>query len=447
MGEPNILLDAMIEEAGMSHAGLAARLNQTGREGNRPLRYDHTAVARWIRDRAIPRGDVPEMICDVLGDRLGRVVTLAEIGMDQPNEPSDEPMPLPKVVGQATALWRGDAKHQLAGRDARTIQGPAAIAPVFDWENPPDDIDVSHHGAERVRRADIDLFQAMRSRYELMYRQVGGLPVRPRVVRFLNNVVAPKLRGTYSDDVGRDLFRAAGGLVALAGICAYDADLQSLSQRYLFFGLRMAKASGDRGFGGYVVALLANQAMYLGRQRLVLQYAETALRGARGHLTPALVTDLHSLQAKASARMGDRQGCHEHMRRSEAMAARINADDEPPETGYVQPGLVECQNADALRRLGDLQAAQNYAEEAVRTATHLRGQVHRLAGLSLILAERGDVEHAVTVGSQMVDLTRGVESWRLHDRVIGVRDALRPYASSAVVREFGDQVDSLHEPL
>lgn len=32
----------------------------------------------------------------------------------------------------------------------------------------------------------------------------------------------------------------------------------------------MAKASGDRGFGGYVVALLANQALYLGLHRQVI---------------------------------------------------------------------------------------------------------------------------------------------------------------------------------
>jgi len=82
-------------------------------------------------------------------------------------------------------------------------------------------------------------------------------------------------------------------------ICAYDADLQGVAQRYFFHALRMAKASGDPGFGGYVVALLANQALYLGLYRQVIQYAETALRGARQYLSPALVTDLSTMQALA----------------------------------------------------------------------------------------------------------------------------------------------------
>ncbi len=107
---------------------------------------------------------------------------------------------------------------------------------------------------------------------------------------------------------------------------------------------------------------------FLGLNRQVIQYAETALRGARQHLTPALVTDLSTLQAKAYARMGDRGGCHASTRWSEEMAARIRLSEEPSETGYVQPGLVEVQHADALRRLGDLTLARSYAERSVAAA-------------------------------------------------------------------------------
>src|SRR5579875_3179267 len=72
MTEPNILLDALIEEAHLSHAGFAARINELGRRRGIALYYDHASVARWIRDHAIPRGDVPEIICEVITARLGR---------------------------------------------------------------------------------------------------------------------------------------------------------------------------------------------------------------------------------------------------------------------------------------------------------------------------------------------------------------------------------------
>lgn len=100
------------------------------------------------------------------------------------------------------------------------------------------------------------------------------------------------------------------------------------------------------------MALLANQSMCLGRYRQVVQYAETAMRAARTHLSPALMSDLSSLQSRAYARMCDRSKCHEQMRLAEQLAQRVRAGEEPPETGYVQPGLTTIQYADALRQLG-----------------------------------------------------------------------------------------------
>jgi hypothetical protein len=446
MREPNILLDAIIDEAGMSHGGLAARVNRLGERDGLGLLYDHASVRRWIRDGTIPRGRAPELICEVLSVRLGRIVLLADIGMDLGAAGhADAGSPLAQVVDHAAALWRSDVKQAAALRAAEPVRGPAAIVPVFEWENPPDDIDVARRGGRRIDGAQVRFLRAARTRYERMYREAGGIPVRPRVVAFLNGQAAPLLKSGYDDATGRQLHRAVGGLTALAGICAYDADLQGMAQRYFFHALRMAKASGDRGFGGYVVALLANQALYLGLYWQVIQYAETALRGARQHLTPALVTDLSTLQAKAYARMGDRPGCHASMRRSEQMAARIRLSEEPPETGYVQPGLVEVQHADALRRLGDLTAARSYAERSVAAGgqSHVRGQVHRLATLATILASQGDADGAAGIAGQMLDKAVGMESCRIQDRIAAVRDAVTAVSDGAAARQLSERVDDV----
>jgi len=56
------------------------------------------------------------------------------------------------------------------------------------------------------------------------------------------------------------------------------------------------------------------------------------------------------------------------MTRAEDAAGRICPDQEPPETSYVQAGLVETQHADALRSLGDLTAARAYARQSVDVA-------------------------------------------------------------------------------
>lgn len=122
---------------------------------------------------------------------------------------------------------------------------------------------------------------------------------------------------------GRDrqeLHRAVGGLVAIAGICAYDSDAQGLAQRYFHQALRLAKASGDRAFGGYVIALLVNQSLFLGEHRQAVAFAEAGLRTAGTAISHALACDLHAMQAKAYGRMGDQAGAHRCLALAEAAA-------------------------------------------------------------------------------------------------------------------------------
>ncbi|MFV2199079.1 hypothetical protein [Nocardiopsis sp. LOL_012] len=255
--------------------------------------------------------------------------------------------------------------------------------------------------------------------------------------------VAPALHGSYSDEVGRHLFQVAASLTALAGVCAYDASRQALAQRYFVHALRMAKASGDRGLGGYVVALMSNQAMSMSEYRRVIQYTNTALRGARGDLSPALRADLSTMQARAFARMGDRPSCHAAMTEAETLAGVIRRGAEPEETSYVQEGLVEVQLSEALRQLDDLCAAEEYAMEAVSSAhlAHTRGQVHRYAGLAVIRAQRSRVDEALPAAWEMLGRVSGMESGRLNDRVRSVRNALDRRSAEPDVREFVEQAD------
>lgn len=428
-GEPNHHLDAALDRAGLSHAGLAKRL----RDQDPNLRYDHTSVARWIRDGATPRHPTPDLICAIIGERLQTTITLADIGMGITGQHTAQT--LTQAVNNAAATWRAD--HHRAPTTTRPAAGPAAVTPVWEWTSPPEDTDVTHHGRGRVDQAHIRRLTEARTRYQEMYRRVGGIPVRPRLAQVLHEQVAPLLRATYDDDLGRCLYRAAGGLAALAGVCAYDADEQGRAQAYLFGALRLAKASGDRSFGAYIVALLANQALYLNDSRLVVQYAEAALR-AGTNPGPALEADLHSLAGKAYARMGDVNGAHQHLRQAEATVERLHLAAEPAEVSYVVPGLVETQVAEALRRLSDLRGAQEYAERAVETApaTHPRGRVHRNAGLALILAARGNADEAAAVGERMLDDAQGMESGRIRDRVDTVTAALRPHHHEPAVAAF-----------
>lgn len=433
MAEPNILLDALLDRAGLSRAGLARQLN--GRDTE--LRYDHASVARWVRDHAIPRQPVPLMICQIIGDRLGVPVTTADIGMAHPGH--HEAPTAARLVDRAAAVWRGDRTGQ---HPTRPLTGPHAVAPLWEWEHQPDTEDLTRTGGpHRVDPADITRLRAARTRYQEMYRRVGGVPVRARVVDTLTGHATPLLRAAYDNNRGRDLFQATAGLAALAGVCAYDANRQALAQRHLLTALRLAKASGDRALGAYIVSVMATQALHLRDYRLVVQYAQAALHTSGPVISRALAADLHSLAGKAYARMHDTTGSHHHLRHAETLAARLDTTAGPAEVSYIHPGLIETQVAEALRRLGDLTAARSYAEESVRTATttHLRGQVHRQAGLTLVLTAQGDLDQAVHAGHHMLDKLTGMESGRLTDRVRQVTTALQPHATQPAVAQLLDR--------
>ncbi|CAM5589495.1 transcriptional regulator [Streptomyces avidinii] len=422
--QPNVLLDALLAEAGMSHAGLAAYVNQAGRTRGLALRYEHTAVTRWLKGQR-PRGQVPDLICEVLGGRLRRTLGLDDIGLGAADQPIPlHASPLSGFVDRAAALWRSDGQARPQLLAAGAVTGTPAVIPVWEWENPPEDADVSREGPNPIGPEHIEILKSARAHYELMYRRAGGLATRDRIVRFLGSETAPMLRGSYSDDLGRRLHRATGSLVAVAGICAYDSDAHGLAQRYFHQALRLAKASGDRGLGAYVIALIVNQSLHLREYRQAVAFAEAALRAAGRHTTPALAADLHAMQAKAYAQLGDTRAALACIRKAEAAAERIRPGSEPDETGYVQPGLVNVQVAEALLGLGDLEAARIHATAAVGTPAHDRGRVHRLAMLCEIQLRQGEADRASASAAEMAERARGMESLRLRDRLRTVREQL-----------------------
>ncbi len=139
------------------------------------LRYEHTAVARWLKGQR-PRGQVPDLICEVLAGRLHRPVTLDDIGLGVPGEPSaPHGTSAFGFVECATALWRSDEQQRPHLLGAPAVTGTPAVMPVWEWENPPEDVDVSRGGRHHVSMADIEMLRAARAHYEQMYRKAGGV--------------------------------------------------------------------------------------------------------------------------------------------------------------------------------------------------------------------------------------------------------------------------------
>lgn len=79
--QANEPLRRALVESGCSHSRLARSVVELGaRDYGIALKYDHTSVIRWL-DGQQPRGPAPDLIAQVISERLSRLVTPADLGM------------------------------------------------------------------------------------------------------------------------------------------------------------------------------------------------------------------------------------------------------------------------------------------------------------------------------------------------------------------------------
>ncbi|NGN70434.1 transcriptional regulator, partial [Streptomyces sp. A7024] len=320
--QPNERLQALIQEAACSNAGLARRVNMCGAEHGVDLRYDKTSVARWLRGQQ-PRGQAPQMIAEALGRKLGRPVSLEEIGMsDGRHQSSAVGLTYAPTIGetieQVIELWRSD----VARREFLTEAAPVAAAlvePSRDWlisgfggAAAGTVTEIPQRTGPRVGRMDATAVAAAGESLIRLDHRFGAGHLRPVVVHYLNSVVSGLLDGSYTEEVGRVLLESTARLCELAGYMAVDTGRPGLAQRYYIQALRLAEAAGARGFGGYVLAAgMSHLANSLGSPREAVQLARAAQEGTKGRAPARAVALFAAAEARAAAALGDGASCRE----------------------------------------------------------------------------------------------------------------------------------------
>ncbi|GAU64887.1 putative regulatory protein [Streptomyces sp. NBRC 110611] len=449
--QPNERLQALIQEAACSNAGLARRVNMCGAEHGLDLRYDKTSVARWLRGQQ-PRGRAPAVIAEALGRKLGRTVTIDEIGMaDGKNLASGVGLQFsPTVLGaieQVCELWRSDVGRRdfLSGS---TVAASALVEPSRDWLITGADTQVARNAGARVGISDVDAVRAMTAALGELDHRFGAGHVRPVVVHYLNSVVSGLLAGSYRESVGRELFAAVARLTELGGYMAVDTGQPGLAQRYYIQALRLAQAAGDRGYGGYVLAAsMSHLAASLGNPREIAQLARAAQEGARGHVTPRTEAMFCAAEARGHALMGDSRAFQAVAGRAVAAMERAEgaagSGDDPAWIAHFDPAYLADELAHCHRDLGQPGPASQRAKEALNG--HTEGRVRRRAIGLLLLAgaqvQQREVEHACHTGTQAVELLSGLRSDRGTEYLEDFQLRLEPYRDEPVVREFGARLD------
>jgi transcriptional regulator with XRE-family HTH domain len=448
--QPNERLQALIQEAGCSNAGLARRVNMVGAEHALDLRYDKTSVARWLRGQQ-PRGRAPAVIAEALGRKLGRTVTIDEIGMaNGKNLASGVGLQFsPTVTGaveQVCELWRSDVGRRdfLSGS---SVAASALVEPSRDWLISAPDGQVARSAGPRVGESDVAAVRAMTTALVGLDHQYGSGHVRPVVVHYLNSVVSGLLAGSYREAVGRELFAAVARLTELAGYMAVDTGQPGLAQRYYIQALRLAQAAGDRGYGGYVLAAsMSHLAAQLGNPREIAQLARAAQEGARGRVTPRAEAMFHAAEARGHALLGDARSAEAAVgRASSAMeAADPDSGDDPEWIAHFDEAYLADELAHCARDLGQARTAVSRAEESLAGHPETRAR-RRAIGLVLLATARvqqGELEEGCATALRAADLLGTLRSNRGTEYLEDFRQRLEPYQEESVVRDFGTTMET-----
>ncbi|WNO73937.1 transcriptional regulator [Streptomyces sp. AM8-1-1] len=447
--QPNERLQALIQEAGCSNAGLARRVNMVGTERGLDLRYDKTSVARWLRGQQ-PRGRAPGIIAEALGRKLGRTVTIDEIGMaNGKNLASGVGLQFsPTVLGaieQVCELWRSDVGRRdfLSGS---AVAASALVEPSRDWLITGADTQVARTAGSRVGVSDVEAVRAMTAALTDLDHRFGSGHVRPVVVHYLNSVVSGLLSGSYRESVGRELFAAVARLTELAGYMAVDTGQPGLAQRYYIQALRLAQAAGDRAYGGYVLAAsMSHLAAQLGNPREIAQLARAAQEGARGHVTPRAEAMFLAAEARGHALLGDAHTCRTVAGRAQAALERAEprTGDDPAWIAHFDHAYLADELAHCYRDLGQPEAAAHHATDALDGHPESRAR-RRAIGLVLLATaqvQQREVEQACHTGTRAVELLGGLRSSRGAEYLDDLQQRLEPYADEPAVREFGARLE------
>lgn len=214
-------------------------------------KFNHTYVSRWLRG-VLPRDvETRGFIAEALAKRLGRPVALHEIGLDSPDV-------VPPDLGT-----RYPAKHTESTQVlARLLQADLDQLPIFlravpdvaawneaalTWlvsSGPPER--PTGNTGHRVGTADVARLRAMVRSFDQLDGQFGGGHARRALVEYLRHDLTRLLSGTYSEEVGRQLFEAAAQALQLVAWMSYDAGLHDLAGRYFVQALRLAESSGNQ---------------------------------------------------------------------------------------------------------------------------------------------------------------------------------------------------------
>lgn len=452
--QPNGLLAAVMESAGLSNKGLAARVRAKAQTVGHSISPDHVSVRRWL-DGVRPQVETARCIAAALADKLGRPVTLADIGFELATGPAevdvvDNGAAYPESVNQSVdaldLLTTADMADSptLAAAGWVSTATPTVITGYL-FTGPMHAAALTFDGSASAVASRI--LATTRHLLDLDFRFGGGL-TRKMLLSYWKSEIVPALRGNYPDAARREIFSAAADAAEALGWSAYDAGYHGAAQRYFVQGLRLAREANDPLMGGQILSSLSHQANYLGRFSDAVQYARAAQAATVGTTSATVQTMFLAMEARALASSGEAHSCVEVLRRAEAMFERRDPGNDPDWISYFDTLELAGEMAHCFRDLGQAAETQAFALQAVDpvlTPARTRAFIGMVNATGALAA--GNLDEAVDLATQAVSLADSLQSSRYLKYVADFQLSLAAHVDHPIVKDFAEMVTGLHPSL
>ncbi|MFF3432151.1 Tat pathway signal protein [Streptomyces sp. NPDC002602] len=430
---PNDALAQVIALTGMTNHALAQAVQRVGAENGDELQTNKSTVTHWVRYGVKPSGSAGRYLAEALSRRLGRTVTLGEIGLIEPTHDLLD--------------WRTDTLSALAdlGRtdtvdmDRRRALGTAAYSlaglalPGSSWwDRMAEQGNRRRAGRAVVGRGDLDAVRDMAALFSTMDQRHGGGHARTAVVQYLVGEVSTYLNGTFTDDqVRRGMYSTASELAYLSGWMAFDNGDHPAAQKQFTVAVKLAAEADDAAMAAHVIRAMAHQANDLGHSRPALALAAASVDGKRyTEASPRERALLGVVHARALAATGQpKAATHALLHAENDLAAAREGDEEPSRVFFFQEASLAHETALALRDIGDLPGAEQHLQRSVRTrkaTSFKRTHAVTLGHLGGIQARQHRIEEACATWAAALDAMDGVRSGRTRQAATDMRTALSP---------------------
>lgn len=326
----------------------------------------------------------------------------------------------------------------------------ALSEPLGRWLLDPVDSEVACAGCGQVGRADVDAVWSMCQAFSDADHRLGGGHARRALAWYAHDMVTPLLSGTYTDQIGRELFAAAARLLDVLGFMCFDSGRQGLGQKYFIMALRMAKMSGDRALGAHILTDMSMQAQDQQHAHEAMALADAAVAAARKSGSLSALARCCSVRARALALSGDASGSDHALNEAERALDRADLLDEPSWIGFFTPQQLAAESAYVSAELHRADMVQRHAADALSVADSMQRR-HALVTVTLAASylpadgapagATADIEQACQVLRDALPVIGRQTSARALGMVSAVRGRLAGHAHLAVVAELERDLD------